>query len=161
MPATSPNWYFAWQALSRRHSPDFPAGRARPCFDSHFSCFLLLPGRITQLQRSGEGCDWWAPNCQRYCCSGGGGVFSMAQGAGPGPLGVGGHYKALGFLQMVASVKLCLFSEASIKTISRPGSYLLQISFQQQQFPTHHATPNIQMVSKPAVRLVHHDYALG
>ncbi|VCW91218.1 unnamed protein product, partial [Gulo gulo] len=58
-------WYFVWQALSHCHSPDFPAGRAQPCFDSHFCCFLLLPGRITQLQRSGEGCTWGDPNCQR------------------------------------------------------------------------------------------------
>lgn len=86
MPATSPNWYFVWQALSHCHSPDFPAGRARPCFDSHFCCFLLLPGRITQSQRSGERCTWGDSNCQRYLCSNRG-VFSVAQGAGPGPLG--------------------------------------------------------------------------
>lgn len=53
MPATSPHWYFAWQALSHHHSPDFPAGRAQSCFVSHACCVLLLPGKMAQLQRTG------------------------------------------------------------------------------------------------------------
>ena len=115
MPAISPNWYFAWRALSCCRSPDFPAGRARPCFDNHLCCSLLLPRRIAQLQRSREGCAWWAPNCQKHLCLGrGSSLWPRAWGPW------GGHYKALGFLQMVTSAKFHLFQESSIKTIRRP-----------------------------------------
>ena len=54
MPATSPNWYFAWQALSLCHSPDFPAARTQPWFGSCFCCLPLLPGRMAQLTGLGR-----------------------------------------------------------------------------------------------------------
>lgn len=84
MPGTSPNWYFAWQALSYLHSLDFlqaEPGLILTVVSAAFYYCLEGPPSHRGLGRDVLG----EPRLSKVLLLGGGGVFSVPQGASPGP----------------------------------------------------------------------------